>query len=468
MGYKETDCPNLNIDEIVENRAYYDEDEPDVIYVECSPKFEYDGGCPECGGMEIVGYGHGETRRIHDTSIGTKSIDIMLNTQRYKCKYCGKVFRHPITFADSNRWITNRLETVIRKRSLSEPFKNVADEFGITITTVSSIFEEYGKELEKGRKLVAPRVLGIDENHLNHVMCGIFTDIENGTLLEITKDNKMPTIQAAIESMIDYDKNIEIVTMDMYRGYKSVVEMCLPNAKIIVDKFHVVRYIYKAAETARKQIFEKLKQDVASMPNGPKKDDKERLLTRLGKDGYLFKFSSKRVSLDPSRASLMASLCATFPELNELRILKLRAEKIYDESKDQFEAATNINDFISNIPNRPEFKDFKALAKTFNNWMPEILNYFKYGRYTNATTEGLNSLIKQLSGMGRGYSFNNLRTKALYWPKAHNKPTLKARKKPSVSSPDTIQFMTFFTGNEYLSGDCSDIDVLNQYFDQIF
>ena len=471
MAYKEAECPKLNINEIEEVRAYYDEAEPDILYVECTPKYRYTGCCPECGCFNFVANGHGSPRRIHDTSIGTKSIDIMLETQRYKCKDCGAVFRRPIEFADSNRWMTRRLIEVIQKRALSEPFKNVADEYGITIPTVAGIFAEYGKELDLKRKMVAPKVLGIDENHLNHVMCGILTDIENGTLVEITPDNRQDTIQKAIESMIDYDTNIKIVTMDMYRGYKSVVEMCLPNAKIIIDKFHVVRYIYKATETARKQIFEQLKADVKALPDGPDKDEKQRLLTRLGKNTYLFKFSSKRVALDPSRASLMASLCKTFPELNELRLVKMRAEKIY-ESADQIEAVQNINDFIKSIPNDPAFKDFKSFSKTLNNWMPEILNYFKYGKqYTNATTEGLNAMIKQLSGMGRGYSFENLRTKALYWPLAHNKPQLKARKKPVPFNSNTRQLMdmrSFFPKDEYLSGDSSDINILLNHLEEIF
>jgi hypothetical protein len=73
------------------------------------------------------------------------------------------------------------------------------------------------------------------------------------------------------------------------------------------------------------------------------------------------------------------------------------------------------------------------------NWMPEILNYFKYGKqYTNAATEGVNALIKQLNGVGRGYSYEILRAKALYWSEAHRKPVTKPRMKPySFSSGNT-------------------------------
>lgn len=43
----------------------------------------------------------------------------------------------------------------------------------------------------------------------------------------------------------------------------------------------------------------------------------------------------------------------------------------------------------------------------------EILAYFDW-RLTNATTEGLNSIVRQVDRMGRGYSFDVLRVKLLF------------------------------------------------------
>ena len=471
------DPPHLNIPEITEQRAFYFEEDPDVWYVECEMSKAYEGYCPECGCMNIISHGKGTVRRIHDISIGPKSVDILLQTLRYKCKDCGATFRYPLKFVDEGVWITKRLKEHIRKKALAQLFKHVASEFGITIPTVSAIVEEYGGELDARRTLVAPRVLGIDENHIGHIMRGIFTDIERGTLLEMTENNKIPTMQAAIESMEGYDK-ILIVCMDMTRAYKSMVQLCCPHAVILVDKFHVVRYIYKATEKARKQIFAALKEQVDTLPDGEDKDEKQALLVRLGKDSYLFKFSTKRLVSDKSRISLMARLCSTFPELNELRILKMRAEKIYNESKDHFEAAANINDFILNIPDGSEYDDFRSFAKTLKNWMPEVLNYFKYGKaYTNAATEGVNALVKELNGAGRGYSFSNLRTKALYWSEGHTRPKLKARRKPEPisfgymsGSFDKMSYMDMndYFDDEYEHGDMEYIGSLLRHFKEIF
>lgn len=63
-----------------------------------------------------------------------------------------------------------------------------------TSTTIANIFDEYAAELESKRaKVVAPRILGIDEKHIVHNMRGVFVDIETGTLLEMTVGNR-PTM----------------------------------------------------------------------------------------------------------------------------------------------------------------------------------------------------------------------------------------------------------------------------------
>ena len=47
------------------------------------------------------------------------------------------------------------------------------------------------------------------------------------------------------------------------------------------------------------------------------------------------------------------------------------------------------------------------------NWRTEIFNYFD-NRFTNAITESLNRVSKEISAQGRGYNFKVLRAKILY------------------------------------------------------
>jgi len=46
--------------------------------------------------------------------------------------------------------------------------------------------------------------------------------------------------------------------MDLWQPYKDAVKAVMPQATIIVDKFHVVRMAKQAMETIRKQLRESL------------------------------------------------------------------------------------------------------------------------------------------------------------------------------------------------------------------
>ena len=61
---------------------------------------------------------------------------------------------------------------------------------------------------------------------------------------------------------------------------------------------------------------------------------------------------------------------------------------------------------------------YKDLVRAVDNWHVEIFNYFDK-RLTNAYTESINSIIRQVERMGRGYSFDALRAKILFNEKLH-------------------------------------------------
>ncbi|MGV2528063.1 UNVERIFIED_CONTAM: transposase, partial [Bacillus thuringiensis] len=69
----------------------------------------------------------------------------------------------------------------------------------------------------------------------------------------------------------------------------------------------------------------------------------------------------------------------------------------------------------------PEVRDAYAdLIRAFTNWQPFILNYFEHP-VTNAYTESLNSLIRVMNRLGRGYSFEALRAKILFTEGIHSR-----------------------------------------------
>ena len=418
--------PNLDIPELEEVACVTPTEEPDSKYIiYCRPKKPYRGGCPECGSLNYYGHGKAANRLVHDISKGLSSVFLEVQVPRYKCNDCGKTFNYIFDEIRKNEKFTERLYIQIKKRALNESFSRIASEYELSVSTVKQMMMERGEELEERRgPVVAPRILGIDEKHIEHKMRGVFVDIEAGELLEMTENNKRQTVIDTIYKMKGYDK-IEIVTMDMANAYRPAIEEALPWAKIIVDKFHVLSDLFRYVQTSKVAITNKLKEDIAKMPDGKDKDEKNRLITELGKNNRLFKYSIENLGKNKAKASLMAKLTEEFEELNQLRLLKEGLERMY-KADDRKEAEKRYDMWVSivkSVKGNELFSGFQSIYRTTQNWFEEIMGYFDDGcRVTNATTEGLNSLIQDINELGNGYGFETLRYKCLFYEPAEIKP----------------------------------------------
>lgn len=226
-------------------------------------------------------------------------------------------------------------------------------------------------------------------------MRGVFTDTGNNKLLEISADNKKKTVKQVMQSMEGYE-NIEVVTIDMYSGYKHACRELIPNALVVVDKFHVIQYVIRALEEVRKEVKRNL----------PK--DRQRILTY---DRWTL-LKNKEV-LQPKEIAKRDTWFEEFPELAIAYYLKENIRDMYN-CETKYDAYQKFyHDFESRIPDTPTFQPFRDVLKTFNNNKTEIFNYFDR-RETNAFTESINNIIKSVEKEGKGYSFEVLRAKILY------------------------------------------------------
>lgn len=340
-------------------------------------------------------------RQIHDIPIHGKPVILMLKHNRYKCPCCNKTFYQPFYCIERNDKVTLRLKHYIQQQSLRKPFLEVGYDCGLSHTSVRKYFKEEIARLDAERNIKAPRVLGIDEAHLNKKMRGVFTDTENNKLLEITEDNLKRTVKHTIQNMEGYE-DIEVVTIDMWSGYRYACRELIPNATIVVDKFHVVQYANTALDKVRKELKHSLCKD----------------RTRILRNDRWVLLKNKE-DLSEKDIMLRDTWFDEFPELGVAYWLKETLRDIYIESKDRYEAFQRFYEWECRIPD--DFKAFKDLQNTYNNNKQEIFNYFLQP-YTNAYTESINNVIKSIEKAGKGYSYEVLRAKVLYGTTATKRP----------------------------------------------
>jgi hypothetical protein len=174
----------------------------------------------------------------------------------------------------------------------------------------------------------------------------------------------------------------------------------MPQAKIVIDKFHVIKMAKEAMEKARKGI----RADLDAKQRRGLMHDRFVLLKRQG-------------DLTEKEAFNLDGWTKNYPLLGEAYRLKESFYAVYEASTSKEDALARFDAWSKSVPPeiRPHFSD---LIRAFTNWQPWILNYFDH-KVTNAYTESLNSLIRVMDRLGRGYSFEALRAKILFAEGAH-------------------------------------------------
>lgn len=226
-------------------------------------------------------------------------------------------------------------------------------------------------------------------------------------------------VRAYCEKRRDY---LDFV-MSRFRG---TPELLMPQAKVVIDKFHVVRMANDAMERVRKIYRDSLT---------PKQ--------RRGLMHDRFVMLKREQDLNDREALLLSGWINNYPELGLAYRLKEDFFKIYDtRSKEEALARFAAWDRAVTHEVRDAFSD---LIKVWRNWQPYILNYFEHP-VTNAYTESRHSLIRVMNRLGRGYSFEALRAKILFAEGAFKKQIIRTKfeRCPESSTQEfaKVQMMT--------------------------
>ena len=215
----------------------------------------------------------------------------------------------------------------------------------------------------------------------------MFTDLKKKRLFDVALGRSNKQLLEQVKS-IPGRHNVRVVSIDMSGTYRSLVKKLFPNAKIVSDKFHVLRLLNPAIMTAGKKIH----------------GHRQELKTRR-------KLLNSRIKLDYWQRSDIDFYLKDKPELNELYRFKESMFELY-RIKGWDRARKKINKMIEKM-SQSELPAIQKLSRTFKKWKSEILFYFAQP-WTNAYTEAMNNTGKLVQKQGYGYkSFVNYRLRLL-------------------------------------------------------
>ncbi|MEQ1346078.1 ISL3 family transposase [Acinetobacter seifertii] len=349
--------------------------------------------CPNCGSKL---YRHGSrVNHFADTPQQMQPVILEVTRNRYRCSECKSIFMPEFSFLDDKRRATSRLIDAIKKKCLDKTFTHLAEETGLAINTIKNIASDYIKELEQTIKFETPSIMGVDElNFAGGIRC-IITNIGMRSLYDMLPDRKQDTLKPYFKNLPNAER-VEWVCIDMSIPFKRLFQSYLPNATLVIDKFHVTGMVSEIMEKECKEI-QKQFNKIARL------QDKKNLRWLTLKQPH---------SLNDQEHAMLEDMAKTMPKLKLMYDVKEDFYKIYDcESKE--EAKQKFKNWVDNIPgDLPQFKD---VARTVANHYDDIFAYWDAPfSISNAYTAGHNDLTTVVHRLGHGYSFDVIRAKMLY------------------------------------------------------
>jgi transposase len=257
----------------------------------------------------------------------------------------------------------------------------------IPTSTLSDLLHQSIDRLRNGHRIRALKTIGVDEISYckGHKYATIVYDLDKSCVVWIGKGKGRETIDLFFdEKLSDYQKRkIKWASCDMSEAYMGAIKHHCPNAKLVLDRFHIVKAINGAVDEVRKEQWRQA-------------NTQDRKVLK-GLRWLLFKKASNRSEEDYAT----------------LKTLQKGNRRIYRAwfLKDQFEHFWNFRaeepaeSFLkqwSTSVLRTRLEPMKKIGRTLRKYSSEIIS-FVHSQLTNAVGEGLNRIIKIVKNRASGF-----------------------------------------------------------------
>ena len=86
---------------------------------------------------------------------------------------------------------------------------------------------------------------------------GVIANIANNAIVELLRNRNKDTLVHYLHHL-EHKDQVQYVAMDMWQPYRDACQAVIPDAQIVIDKFHVLRMANDALERVRKSLRESL------------------------------------------------------------------------------------------------------------------------------------------------------------------------------------------------------------------
>ena len=360
-----------------------------------SVRFVGERVCPHCVCSDLRDRGRG-VRFVRHESFGDRCCVLELETRKWRCRGCSKTFwqRFPGI-------LPGKRSTEPFRRSIANQHRDGINRSRLSIrekiggATIHRWFQDcLGRLVSEMKNAPCPRILGIDEHFFSRrdgyatTLCNLVSN----KVYDVVLGRSEASLEGYLGKLNGKEK-VEVVCMDLSVTYRAIARKHFPQAKIVADRFHVIRLINHHFLTTWKQM------DPAGARN-------RGLLSLMRRHEWNLKSldQASRLSKYLSQNPAMEAVYDFKQELCRLMLEKHCTAKKCRKLAKRFLKA--INDLIES-----KIEPLVTLGETLRSWQEEIACMWRFTK-NNGITEGFHNKMETLSRQAYGFrNFENYRTR---------------------------------------------------------
>jgi transposase len=211
--------------------------------------------CSACGSTRVHSRGRVE-RRFRTVPIGRRATFVALPIPRVECQACGAVRQVKIPFADARRSYTRSFERYALELGRRMTIRDVAVHLGVSWDVIKDIQKRDLSRRYARPKLKHLRRIAIDEIAIakGHRYLTVVMDLETGAVVFVGDGKGADALKPFWKRLRPSGAKIEAVAMDMSAAYRGAVSTHLPKAKIVFDRFHVMKLFNEKLSDLRRAL----------------------------------------------------------------------------------------------------------------------------------------------------------------------------------------------------------------------
>lgn len=354
--------------------------------------------CPTCGSSSVRNKDR-FVRRLHHESFGLRRCVLELEAHKFQCLDCGRYFHQRFPGI-----LPYRRSTEGFRREVFEQHRDgicqqtLAEQKHIGSATVERWFHDFlERKVAEMKNNPCPRALGLDEHFFSRKdgYATTFCDLQHHRVHDVVLGHSEAALDGVFRALPQKER-VKVVCMDLAAVYRALVKRHMPQARIVADRFHVIRLVNHHFLATWRVLDE----------TGSKNRGLLSLMRRH--EEHLKPIQVLRLRDYLSRHPALAAVYEFKQKLCRLLLIKHRTKR---------QCRRLIGPFLSYIDQLKSsgFESLKTLGQTLWNWREEIACMWRFTK-NNGMTEGFHTKMEMISRRAFGFkNFENyrLRVKAL-------------------------------------------------------